>query len=289
MRILACSDIHGSILAVDLLRKQETNSFDAVIVGGDIGSSNADKILSILSSFNCPVLYIYGNWDHELEYEKNFGPSCHHVHLSPFELGSYQVAGFSGLPTHWGLNPFRVEIETKAASKCTDLFAEIAIAEKELSLAWENRDELFPMVSTRKERRRLDKLRNHKLYRKYQLDTRDITKRVQKLNRQALAKIVAQLNVSKSIVVTHERQYRVHEDMPNVPLFLFEHNHGFDDRSYRGSRFLNVSALQMWGIAEAYDEIADYASLIYGEYVVIEISRLGKFKIISKTIGSEPT
>lgn len=39
VRILACSDIHNNVAAVKQLRTLEENTFDAVIVAGDSGSS----------------------------------------------------------------------------------------------------------------------------------------------------------------------------------------------------------------------------------------------------------
>jgi predicted phosphodiesterase len=56
MRLLAFSDIHRNLEAVRKLRASEANSFDAVVVAGDIGSESANEFFKILSTFNCPVL-----------------------------------------------------------------------------------------------------------------------------------------------------------------------------------------------------------------------------------------
>jgi hypothetical protein len=72
-RILAFSDIHNNVNAVRQLRARESNDYDALIVAGDIGSSAANEIFDVLRTFECPVLYVFGNWDRRLEHDRNFG------------------------------------------------------------------------------------------------------------------------------------------------------------------------------------------------------------------------
>lgn len=105
MRFLLVSDIHGNVAAVRKLRAMETNRFDAVVVAGDIGSKGAGETMGVLASFECPVLYVYGNWDRDLAYGAAFSPDCHHLHLAPFRCGPLAFAGFSGCPSGWGRNP----------------------------------------------------------------------------------------------------------------------------------------------------------------------------------------
>jgi predicted phosphodiesterase len=56
MRLLAFSDIHHNLVAVRKLRASEQNSFDAIIVAGDIGGESAAGFFGILATFNCPVI-----------------------------------------------------------------------------------------------------------------------------------------------------------------------------------------------------------------------------------------
>ena len=64
MRVLALSDIQNDLVAVRKMRAQEIrNAFDAIVVAGDIGGEQEQDIFKILSTFRCPVLYVYGNWD----------------------------------------------------------------------------------------------------------------------------------------------------------------------------------------------------------------------------------
>jgi len=105
MRLLALSDIHDNLTAVKKLRASERNCFDAIVVAGDIGSASAHEFFKILGSFNCPVLYVFGNWDHQLSYRKTYGENCRLIHANVVNLGGLHFTGFSGCPTNWGNNP----------------------------------------------------------------------------------------------------------------------------------------------------------------------------------------
>src|SRR6266480_1348550 len=105
MRLLAFSDIHHNLVAVRKLRACEKNDFDAVIVAGDIGNESAAEFFRILETFECPVMYVYGNWDNKLDYESCFSPRCHLIHSNVITVGELSFTGFSGCPTDWGKNP----------------------------------------------------------------------------------------------------------------------------------------------------------------------------------------
>ncbi|QND47702.1 hypothetical protein HB780_18695 [Rhizobium lusitanum] len=112
-RLLALSDIHNNVNAVRQLKAREGNNYDAMIVAGDIGSDAASEIFEVLRSFECPVLYVFGNWDHSLKYDRAFGDRCHHVHLAPFRIGELSIVGetIDGIDPEWEL--LRSEIETE--------------------------------------------------------------------------------------------------------------------------------------------------------------------------------
>jgi predicted phosphodiesterase len=105
MRLLAFSDIHHNLVAVRKLRALEKNSFDAIIVAGDIGNESASRFFKILATFKCPVLYVYGNWDNKLGYRTSYGRNCHLIQSNVVAVGDLHFTGFSGCPTHWGRNP----------------------------------------------------------------------------------------------------------------------------------------------------------------------------------------
>jgi len=129
MRLLAFSDIHHNLAAVRKLRASEANSFDTIVVAGDIGSESADEFFKILSTFKCPVLYVFGNWDHELSYSKVYGDNCHLVHSDVVTIGDLHFTGFSGCPTNWGKNPIARRIFAKA--KKTDI-AQLRLAKSSI-------------------------------------------------------------------------------------------------------------------------------------------------------------
>jgi len=93
------------LVAVRKLRAYEKNDFDAVIVAGDIGNESAAEFFRILETFECPVMYVYGNWDNKLDYESCFGPRCQLIHSNVITVGELSFTGFSGCPTDWGKNP----------------------------------------------------------------------------------------------------------------------------------------------------------------------------------------
>jgi predicted phosphodiesterase len=220
MKLLAVSDIHGNIDAVRRLRDRERNDFDAVVVAGDIGSTAAPEILGLLASFECPVLYVFGNWDSKLPYDTSFGANCHHLHLRSVECGGWAFAGFSGLPAHWGQNPIAAAMEQERSPRRG--------------------------TADRASKRRHARAIQHR-------------------NRQALADVIAisRAGPKRTIVVTHERQYRVHDDLAGVPLFLFGHRHGFEAATFKGAQFVNVSVLD--------DALPPREDIALGTYTILEL------------------
>jgi len=111
MKLLAFSDIHDNLVAVCKMRAAEPNSFDAIVVAGDIGNGCTEEFFKILSTFRCPVLYVFGNWDHKLSYKKSYRKDCNLIHLNIIQSGKYFFAGFSGCPTNWGRNPIARKLQ----------------------------------------------------------------------------------------------------------------------------------------------------------------------------------
>jgi predicted phosphodiesterase len=225
-RILACSDIHNNVKAVRQLRAREENGFDAVIVAGDIGSEMTDEIFEVLQTFDCPVLYVFGNWDRRLGYRQSFGERCHHIHLSPYQIGELTIVG----ETIDGLDPDWMGTDQEADP------AAIAAA------------------------------------RQLHLDR----------ERAKLSAIVAAHRPENTIIVSHYRLTRTQTFLPDVPLFLFGHIHRFEDVTYRGQRFVNVSALDKKVMVEKKGQRAkpgDYRYLNDGSYVVITHTERERFVV----------
>lgn len=110
MRLLAISDIHNNLVAVRRMRACESNDFDAIVVAGDLGHAGAPQLMEILASFKCPVMYVYGNWDHALDYVNAPYPDFHLIHLNVVTVGGVHFSGFSGCPTQWGKNPIAAKL-----------------------------------------------------------------------------------------------------------------------------------------------------------------------------------
>ena len=102
---LVLSDIHGCIPAVEAVVRREANeTFDAIVVAGDIGPNPAEFFRS-LEPLKYPVLYVYGNWDHALNYDEQFGQNAVHLHGVVVPVGDLNFVGFSGCECQWGRNP----------------------------------------------------------------------------------------------------------------------------------------------------------------------------------------
>nr|WP_246799006.1 metallophosphoesterase family protein [Rhizobium leguminosarum] len=226
---MACSDIHNNVNAVRQLRARESNDYDALIVAGDIGSDAANEIFDILQTFDCPVLYVFGNWDRRLGYQQDFGPHCHHINLSPYPVGDLSVVGetIDGIDPEWETS---LEAETNDPER-------LAIA-RQAHMATE---------------------------------------------RARLSEIVAAHTPERTVVVSHYRLTKTQSFLPGVPLFLFGHIHRFEDVSYRGQRFVNVSALDKKvmvtrkGLGRT--GLGDFRFLNDGSYVVISHEARNGFTI----------
>jgi hypothetical protein len=308
MRLLALSDIHGQVDAVQRLRAQESNDFDAVVVAGDIGGDSADQVFGILATFGCPVLYVYGNHDHVLAYDHPFPGQAHHLHLQAVSIGNHLFTGYSGLPAHWGGNPVAVQLQAEVEHKHRDVIvrlAELVAGEAaQIEAAEVACQEAIRVLDTKTTDRRRkayrDKadriyMRKHKVvgaiqapaqavresraWQDYEADRWAASSEALRRNRQALAELVNRIGPARCIVVTHERQTDTAQDMAGVPLFLFGHQHGYKNTTFKGSRFVNVSALDAFvtmlpdGLKEP--TLRDMRNMDIGTYATIEINKAG--------------
>ena len=255
MRLLAFSDIHHNLVAVRKLRALERNSFDAIIVAGDIGSKSAVDFFKILATFKCPVMYVYGNWDHELGYKRSFGTHCHLIHANVITIGNISFTGFSGCPTHWGKNPIARKFYRQIEA--------------------ENKTVLDALRSGAKPAHRI---RRTKAYQKYATQLQSARNEILKLNRENLGKVVknAEIDPRKCVVITHQRLARLSEQVPGALLHLFGHLHAFSEHTFKTTKYVNVAALdrpisvrpralEKWGNE-------DCRTLNAGNYTTIEIN-----------------
>lgn len=98
MKLLAFSDVHNNLACVRKMRAQEENSFDAILFGGDIGRKIPEKFFEILATFECPIFYVYGNWDIDLPLDAKYHPRATILHRNFVTLNGITIAGFSDKP-----------------------------------------------------------------------------------------------------------------------------------------------------------------------------------------------
>jgi len=262
MRLLAFSDIHHNLVAVRKLRALEKNSFDAIIVAGDIGSESAADFFEILATFKCPVMYVHGNWDNKLDYKTSFGRHCHLIHSNVITIGNISFTGFSGCPTHWGKNPIvrkfyrQIEVENRSLVDALRIGGRPAY-----------------------------RIRRTKAYQKYALQLQSARNEVLKLNRESIRKAVkkAEVDPRRCVIITHQRLTRLDEAVPGALLHLFGHIHTFSEHTFKTTKYVNVAALDHPVSVRPYTKETwgkgDCRNFNAGNYTTIEISSSQVLKI----------
>lgn len=102
MKILQVSDIHGRLEAAErIFRKAEEVNADLIVIAGDIthfgGSSNALKILEIISKSGSPIFFVSGNCDSpELLSWQPESLNVHNLHGKMREFSGYLFLGVGG-------------------------------------------------------------------------------------------------------------------------------------------------------------------------------------------------
>jgi len=309
MRILAVSDIHNNLSCVNKLRAAESNRFDVVVVAGDIGNEMAGSVLQALSTFQCRVLYVYGNWDKKLAYETGFSTSPKLLHLEPATIAGVTFAGFSGCPTHWGKNP----IALQAYQEADDFHREVVAALKdavggakqaaraarythkqritELQKKNPNKQSVRYRECLRRLEKRLQRdierawqperaLHRLREFRMYQKDSEAADRRVLPLNRFAMVKRLGELHIdpARTVIVTHERLGHINEYRSDTFAHLYGHVHGFKHTVWQGTQCINVSVLDKLELLLPKSRLSRDSDLRYanaGTYTIIEIAGAG--------------
>lgn len=255
MKLLAVSDIHNNLSCVRKLRAQESNSFDAIVVAGDVGNEIASAFFEILGSYKCPILYVYGNWDSKQKYDQNHNPHCVHLHQKLFTLGDLHFSGFSGCSEHWGLNPIAVSIKSELASKHRSVVEKLEEAHKEKAqieqLAAHQKAKTDRLKRQRQKainavEKQIERIYSSKPYKRYDEELKDAAiKGIPSKNRSILSDHLKMelVDPNKTVLVTHSRVFRLHEDFGPIFMHLFGHQHGFKHTVFRGTHCINVSVL----------------------------------------------
>jgi Icc-related predicted phosphoesterase len=276
MKLLAFSDIHHNLMAVRELRALESNGFDAIVVAGDIGSESASEFFQILTTFKCPVLYVYGNWDHQLGYNLSFGRDCHLVNCDVTTVENLNFTGFSGCPTNWGNNPIaqRLRRELRRAHK--------PVIEA-LARASSTRSKNANMIGGEKPGNRIEEIQRTRAYQRYVAHMKLCKNETLRLNREGIGKAVRKMkaNPRNCIVIAHERIPRLHEELPGLLLHLFGHIHQFSVRDFKGTKYVDVAALDRPGLIRSgkSTSVKTPGTTDAGNYAKIEISRSLEVKV----------
>ncbi|AXA39418.1 Calcineurin-like phosphoesterase domain family protein [Rhizobium leguminosarum] len=294
------------------MRAQESNSFDVLVVAGDIGSDCTHQIFDVLTTFKCPVLYVYGNWDHKLSYDASFGDVCHHLHLSPFESGPITFAGFSGCTAGWGQNPEAQRLHEEVNVAHSEIIRSLDSAKNEekraASLIEDEYTASVDALTTTSRRslsqrklKALDADRQRKLaalskiaedirgadaYGLYLGQLSSVSEEVLTRNRRSLSEMLRQVETprERTVVVTHDRLAKTQTDFAGVPVFLFGHRHGFAETNYQGAKYINVSALDLRRtvrpkVFSRGDHWKQFRNINFGNYAVLEWDQSAGFNV----------
>lgn len=325
-KILAFSDVHLNLGCIRKLRAQEKNIFDAVVIAGDMGGVAMSEMISIVSTFECPVYYVYGNWDNQLGYEEKFGDQCSLLHLQVETVGGLFFAGFSGCPTHWGRNPVSLKFNKALQKKYAVLLKNIEearnLAKFEFALIRKQHEDRiaqmekaargkskWPFISAliplepKCERKEKAVMKNYESfmkspeYKNYLNDALLTHRKIEHANRQQLIDAIKLLkvDVGRLVLVTHERMYRIHEEIGGLGFHLFGHRHGFKHTVFKGTNYVNVSVLdnvrsvipKKQGMKLSKKSSEECFNVNAGNYCVIEIQQDGQNNIQCKELNIE--
>jgi hypothetical protein len=301
VKLLALSDAHANIVAARKLRAQERNEFDAVVVAGDLGGDSATGLFDVLNTFRCPIIYVYGNHDDALKYDGKIKGQSALLHMNIIKCDEFAFAGYSGCQANWGQNPIALNILGKRPTSLEfatgNLEAEFLALRRRKADIERSYDRLIGRLKgTAKKgqkltlierrdaeiaeaRKPMEAIMGSDKYRKRRSDFEKIEKlkhEVLRANREQLLETIHQSGVSPSnlIVVTHERTPWKY--LGAAFLHLFGHRHGFADHVYRGTRYINVSALDGFITVRPRRlrswSYSDCRNVSGGNYAVIEIS-----------------
>lgn len=275
LKFLSLSDIHNNLQAINFLRNYETNSYDCIIVAGDIGNDIADDFFAVMDTFECPVYCVYGNWDNKQPYRRKLSQNC--ILLDGFveNLSGYHVAGFSGCPTHWGQNPIYAKevaavvsrhprvldrlntIKAESVAALAELIPQHAEKSKALIRDFDtsqpDNEELL-LRSIRSLKFQLDQSRakiklikeNYRATPEFAAYAADMAAAVSKAltgNRAKLISVIkdSEVAMDRLILVTHERLTKLAEDGLTPAVHIFGHRHGFKLTTIKGIHYLNTS------------------------------------------------
>lgn len=285
MRILAISDIHENVEAMRRLRWLETNRFDAVFIAGDLGNKSASEIIRIAATFFCPVFYVLGNHDYEIEYDDKVLSPAIHIHNGPVFLDKYCIVGYSGCNEQWGKNPIGLEVDNEF-STLSEKNKTVINKYNELqkhAFDFFTRTGLTCGAADQK----LNRLKSSRDWKRYNLEYKILEKSIVKRNVEHAISHSKESGIEqkKTIFISHARTYKLQDELPDLRLHMFGHHHGFKDSTRKNTRFINVSVLDDTRTVRLVNEEID--RLTIAEAVKLPLFNYGTYTIIEINKGSE--
>ena len=95
------------------------------------------------------------------------------------------------------------------------------------------------------------------------------------------------------VVVTHDRLVKTQTDFAGVPVFLFGNRHGFAETNHPGSKYINVSVLDLRRtirpkVFSRGDHWKQFRNLNVGNYAVLEWDQSTGFKAQCIKLAVDP-
>lgn len=300
MRLLVFSDIHNNEAALTALRRRETNVYDALVVAGDIGDRIAGTFKAVADSFDCPVFFVCGNWDSMEEYVARPSKHCVLLDHQVEAYAGYYFAGFSGLPMSWGNNSIYQELLAGVRTRHSSTLNALQVLRDEFAqrsakvdqefkargakLRERNRKVSATPAEHRKARNRLRQWRDRKIetlrapvqrylntecYNRYTTEIWDCSEKAYVLNRRRLIASITNVGIptDRLILVTHERQHKLHEAGLTPLLHIYGHRHRYEFTKFKGTHYLNAAPLD-W--SRVFDP--DGTKEVTGRYCRVDIS-----------------
>lgn len=284
MKILSISDIHNNIAAVRKLIDKEDDRFDAIIIAGDIGSECFDDTIILLTKYNCPILFVFGNWDHDINYNLMLHKQAIHLHNNIVCTSDACFVGFSGCKSNWGNNEIASSFyrEFNAKNSIEDLYDEINNLKKSSSL------KNVPFSEKSRIHKEICKIKQTDRYRAYQKKLIETDRLIEKLNVENINDILKnnanEVSDKFVIIVSHERIVGISELMNRFNFHIFGHRHTFNVTRKMNNVYINTSCLDEYLCVKMKNE---FYRTLSGSYAIIQADDEGWHVDHKRLCGNE--
>jgi hypothetical protein len=254
---------------------------------------------------------VYGNHDDSLKYDKKMKGQSALLHMNIIKCNEFAFAGYSGCQANWGQNPIALNILGRRPASLRSVTGNsefLAYRRKKADIertydraigrlkGAAKKGQTLTLIEQRdaeiaESRKPMEAILESMKYGTLRSDFKKIEKlkhEVLRMNREQLLETIDQSGVSPSnvIVVTHERTPWKY--LGEAFLHLFGHQHGFADHVYKGTRYINVPALD--GLITVRPRrlrnwsYSDCRNVNGGSYAVIAISSSREISVVCRRL-----